>query len=41
MSARAAGRPAQARALLRRALGRNPRFSPLRAPQARRALEAW
>ncbi|MEA2141730.1 MAG: hypothetical protein QOI64_160 [Solirubrobacteraceae bacterium] len=40
MSARAAGRPAQARVLLRRALARNPRFSPLHAPRARRALEA-
>jgi tetratricopeptide (TPR) repeat protein len=40
MSARAAGRVAQARRLLRRALAHNPRFSVLHAPRARRALEA-
>src|SRR4051794_37356284 len=38
MTARAAGRPAAARALLRRALALNPRFSPLYAPRAERAL---
>jgi tetratricopeptide (TPR) repeat protein len=40
MAARAAGRPGEARALLRRSLALNPRFSPLYAPQARRALES-
>ncbi|MEY2513606.1 MAG: hypothetical protein QOJ89_964, partial [bacterium] len=40
MSARAAGRADLARTLLRRALRTNPRFSPLHAPRARRALEA-
>jgi len=40
ISARAAGRRTQARRLLRRALRLNPRFSPLHAPRARRALEA-
>lgn len=40
MSARAAGKPAEARRLLRRALSANPRFSPWHAPRARRALAA-
>jgi len=40
MAARAVGRPALARRWLTEALSRNPRFSPLFAPQARRALEA-
>jgi tetratricopeptide (TPR) repeat protein len=40
MSAKLAGRPAQARALLSRALARNPRFSPLLGARAERALEA-
>jgi tetratricopeptide (TPR) repeat protein len=40
MSARGAGRIAQARTWLTRALARNPRFSVLHAPRARRALEA-
>lgn len=39
MSARAAGRPRAARALLRRAVARNPRFSPLYGPLAERALK--
>jgi len=39
MIARAAGRPDLARAWLRGALARNPRFSPLYAPRARRALD--
>jgi tetratricopeptide (TPR) repeat protein len=38
MAARAAGEPAMARAYLTRALAANPRFSPLHAPAARRAL---
>ena len=38
LTARAAGRPALARRWLRRALADNPRFSPLWAPRARRAL---
>ena len=38
MTARAAGRTAQARTLLERALALNPRFSPLYAPRAGRAL---
>jgi tetratricopeptide (TPR) repeat protein len=38
MAARAAGRQAEARTLLTRALSLNPRFSPLYAPRARRAL---
>ena len=40
MSARAAGNRAAARRHLRAALAGNPRFSPLYAPRARRALEA-
>ena len=40
MAAKAAGQTAEARRLLRRALAQNPRFSPLHAPRARRALEA-
>ena len=40
MSARAAGHRAAASAYLRGALAGNPRFSPLYAPRARRALEA-
>ena len=40
MTARAAGRPAEARRLLGRALRRTPRFSALHAPRARQALEA-
>ena len=40
MSARAAGDRAAARRYLRVALADNPRFSPLYAPRARRALEA-
>ena len=40
MCARAAGRPALARRWLSRALALNPRFSPLHAPRARRALRA-
>jgi tetratricopeptide (TPR) repeat protein len=40
MTARAAGRSAQARTLLARSLSLNPRFSPLYAPRARRALES-
>ena len=40
MVARDAGRPGLARRWLRRALARNPRFSPLYAPRARRALAA-
>ena len=39
ISAREAGREDAARTLLRRALEGNPRFSPLFAPRARRALE--
>jgi hypothetical protein len=39
LAARAAGRPALARRWLTRALADNPRFSPLWAPRARRALE--
>ena len=39
MSARAAGDRAAARGYLRAALSGNPRFSPLYAPRARRALE--
>jgi tetratricopeptide (TPR) repeat protein len=39
MTARAAGRRALARRWLARALADNPRFSPLWAPRARRALE--
>jgi Flp pilus assembly protein TadD len=38
MSARAAGRPGLARRYLAQALAVNPRFSPLYAPRARRAL---
>ena len=38
MSARAAGKPGEARVLLRRALSLNPHFSPLYAPRAERAL---
>jgi tetratricopeptide (TPR) repeat protein len=38
MTARAAGEPALARTWLRRALAANPRFSPLYAPRAARAL---
>jgi len=40
LSARAAGRPELARRWLRRALADNPRFSPLWAPRARRALRS-
>lgn len=40
MAARAAGRPDLAERWLRRALAANPRFSPLHAPRARRALRA-
>lgn len=40
MSARAAGKPRPARALLRRATALNPRFSPLYGPRAKRALES-
>ncbi|MDX6665972.1 MAG: hypothetical protein QOG68_2178 [Solirubrobacteraceae bacterium] len=40
IAARAAGRPAQARRWLSGSLALNPRFSPLFAPQARRALKA-
>ncbi len=39
MTARAIGATGDARRLLRRALAQNPRFSPLYAPRARRALE--
>jgi hypothetical protein len=39
MTARAAGRPALARAWLRQLLAQAPRFSPLFAPRARRALK--
>lgn len=39
MAARAAGQRAQAARWLRAALRENPRFSPLHAPRARRALE--
>ena len=38
MGARAAGRPAAARALLRRATAVSPRFSPLYGPRAKRVL---
>ena len=38
MSARAAGRPAAARALLRRVVAVNPRFSPLYGPRVKRAI---
>lgn len=40
MAAEAAGRPALARRWLMRALARNPRFSPLHARDARRALRS-
>ena len=40
MSARAAGKPRPARALLRRATALNPRFSPLYGPRAKRAIES-
>ncbi|HEX8074925.1 MAG TPA: tetratricopeptide repeat protein, partial [Thermoleophilaceae bacterium] len=40
MAARAAGRYAAARGYLTRALSLNPRFSPLYAPRARRALRS-
>ncbi|MEJ7894264.1 MAG: tetratricopeptide repeat protein [Solirubrobacteraceae bacterium] len=40
MTARAGGRPAQARGLLERALAQSPRFSPLYAPRAQAALES-
>ena len=40
IAARDAGQPALARRYLARALADNPRFSPLRGPQAQRALEA-
>jgi tetratricopeptide (TPR) repeat protein len=40
MSAKAAGRDALARRYLARSLAQNPRFSPLYAPRARRALAA-
>jgi pentatricopeptide repeat protein len=40
IAARDAGRPDLARRHLTRALAANPRFSPLHAPRARRALEA-
>ena len=40
IAARDAGQPALARRYLTRALAANPRFSPLHAPRARRALEA-
>ena len=39
IAAKEAGRPGAARRLLRDALALNPRFSPLHAPRARRALE--
>jgi tetratricopeptide (TPR) repeat protein len=39
MTAQAAGSDARARELLRRSLALNPRFSPLYAPRARKALE--
>jgi tetratricopeptide (TPR) repeat protein len=39
VAARDAGRPSLARRYLERALAANPRFSPLHAPRARRALE--
>ena len=39
MSARAAGRPDLARTFLARSLAHNPRWSPLYAPRAKRALE--
>ena len=38
MSARAAGRRSLARTYIERSLARNPRFSPLYAPRASRAL---
>jgi Flp pilus assembly protein TadD len=40
IAARNAGRPAEARLHLAASLALNPRFSPLWAPRARRALEA-
>jgi tetratricopeptide (TPR) repeat protein len=40
MAARAAGRSGEARTLLGRALSLNPRFSPLYAPRAQRALRS-
>lgn len=40
LTARAAGRPGLARRWLRRSLADNPRFSPLWAPRARRALRS-
>ena len=40
MAAKAAGRPALARRWLSQALELNPRFSPLHAPRAARALRA-
>jgi tetratricopeptide (TPR) repeat protein len=40
IAARGAGRPDEARRLLAESLALNPRFSPLWAPRARRALEA-
>ncbi len=39
VTARDAGRTAEARRLLRRSLARNPRFSPLYGPRAQRALK--
>jgi hypothetical protein len=38
LSAKAAGRTSEARAYLVESLALNPRFNPLYAPQARRAL---
>lgn len=40
MAAKAAGRPELARRWLAQALALNPRFSPLHAPRAKRALRA-
>jgi hypothetical protein len=40
MAAKAAGDRARAARWLRAALRENPRFSPLHAPRARRALES-
>jgi hypothetical protein len=40
MIARASGRDGQARELLGRLVAQSPRFSPLYAPRAERALEA-
>jgi tetratricopeptide (TPR) repeat protein len=40
LTAKAAGRPELARRWLRRSLAQNPRFSPLWAPRARRALRS-